>query len=181
MQGGASSNNSAGHAMLVAADFLHASGGRLVANEPRADRLLGDVFLASARADAEVGTSGISVPLTARDGDRHVAHVLPLTSGARRPTGSTYRASAALFIHKASLETPSPPEIIATTYELTPTELRVLLAIVEVGGVPDTAEALGVAEATVKTHLSRLFQKTGASRQAGLVKLVAGFSSPLLG
>jgi DNA-binding CsgD family transcriptional regulator/PAS domain-containing protein len=172
--------NAAGHAMLAAANFLRASGGRLVANDPQADRLLGDVFLASARGDAEVGTSGISVPLTAHNGERHVAHVLPLTSGARRPAGSTYRASAALFIHKASLETPSPPEVIATTYKLTPTELRVLLAIVEVGGA-DTAEALGVAETTVKTHLSRLFQKTGASRQAGLVKLVAGFSSPLLG
>jgi DNA-binding CsgD family transcriptional regulator len=110
----------------------------------------------------------------------HVAHVLPLTSGARRPAGSAYRAAAALFVHKASLETPSLPEVIATTYKLTPTELRVLLAIVEAGSVPDAADALGVAETTVKTHLSRLFQKTGASRQAGLVKLVAGFSSPLL-
>jgi DNA-binding NarL/FixJ family response regulator len=120
------------------------------------------------------------VPLTAHDGERHVAHVLPLTSGARRPAGSAYRASAALFVHKTSLDTPSPPEVLATTYKLTPTELRVLVAIVEVGSVPDAAEALGVVETTVKTHLSRLFQKTGASRQAGLVKLVAGFSSPLL-
>jgi DNA-binding CsgD family transcriptional regulator len=50
-----------------------------------------------------------------------------------------------------------------------------------VGGVPETAEALGIAETTVKTHLSRLFAKTGASRQADLVKIVAGFSNPLLG
>jgi DNA-binding CsgD family transcriptional regulator len=63
---------------------------------------------------------------------------------------------------------------------LTPTELRVLLSIVEVGGVPQTAEALGIAETTVKTHLKRLFAKTGTRRQAELVKLTAGFSSPLL-
>jgi DNA-binding CsgD family transcriptional regulator len=31
----------------------------------------------------------------------------------------------------------------------------------------------------VKTHLHRVFAKTGASRQADLVKLAAGFSSPL--
>ena len=54
-----------------------------------------------------------------------------------------------------------------------------MLAIVEVGGVPETAAALGVAETTVKTHLHRVFSKTGASRQADLVKLAAGFSSPL--
>ena len=59
-------------------------------------------------------------------------------------------------------------------------ELRVLLAIVEVGGVPEVAEALGIAETTVKTHLHRTYQKTGINRQADLVKLVAAFSNPLV-
>jgi DNA-binding CsgD family transcriptional regulator len=54
-----------------------------------------------------------------------------------------------------------------------------MLANVDIGGVPEVAAALGVAETTVKTHLSRLFEKTGAGRQADLVKLVAGFSTPL--
>ena len=83
-------------------------------------------------------------------------------------------------MHKAELEAPSPPEAIAKHYRLTPTELRVLLAIVEVGGVPEVAEALGIGEATVKTHLHRLFSKTGTRRQADLVKLVAGFANPLV-
>ena len=38
-------------------------------------------------------------------------------------------------------------------------ELRVLLAIVEVGGVPEVAEALGVAESTIKTHLGRILPR----------------------
>ena len=92
-----------------------------------------------------------------------------------------YAAVAAVFVHKAALETPSPPEVIAKTFNLTPSELRVLLGIVEVGGVPETAEALGVAETTVKTHLRRLYAKTGTGRQAELVKLVAGFANPLVG
>jgi len=45
-------------------------------------------------------------------------------------------AVAALFIRKASLEPFSPPEVIGEMYKLTPTELRVLLAIVDIGGVP---------------------------------------------
>jgi DNA-binding CsgD family transcriptional regulator len=57
----------------------------------------------------------------------------------------------------------------------------VLVAVIEIGGVRETAEALGLSEATVKTHLNRLFNKTGTSRQADLVKVVAGFSSPLVG
>jgi hypothetical protein len=39
---------------------------------------------------------------------------------------------------------------------------------------------LGIAEATVKTHLHRLFGKTATTRQAELVKLVASLSNPLL-
>jgi DNA-binding CsgD family transcriptional regulator len=50
---------------------------------------------------------------------------------------------------------------------------------VEVGGVPEVAAALGIAVTTVKSHLGRLFDKTGVTRQAELVKLVAGYSTPL--
>ena len=110
----------------------------------------------------------------------YVAHVLPLTAGERRQAGAGYAATAALFVRKATLEAPSPPETIARIYNLTPTELRVLLAVVEIGGVPEIAEALDIGEATVKTHLHRLFAKTETTRQAELVKLVAGFSNPLV-
>jgi DNA-binding CsgD family transcriptional regulator len=84
-----------------------------------------------------------------------------------------------VFVRKAAIEAPLAPEIIANHYRLTPTELRVLLTIVDIGGVRETSEALGIGESTVKTHLHRVFGKTGASRQADLVKLVASFSSPL--
>ena len=108
-------------------------------------------------------------------------HVLPLTSGARERGARNYGAVAALFVHKAVAEKPSPPEAIAKAYKPTPMQLRVLLAVVEVGGVPEVAEALGIAETTVKTHLAHLYEKTGARRQADLVKLVAGFANPLIG
>ena len=85
------------------------------------------------------------------------------------------------FSCQGGAATPSPPEVIARTFKLTPTELRVLLAVVEVGGVPEAAEALGIGQATVKTHLHRLFCKTATPRQAELVKLVAAFSNPLVG
>ena len=109
-----------------------------------------------------------------------MANVLPLTSGARRRAGVSYAAAAALFVYKVELAPPSPPEVIAKAYKLTPMELRVLLAIVEVGGVPEVADALGIAETTVKTHLGAVYKKTSRSRQADLVKLVAEFSNPLV-
>jgi DNA-binding CsgD family transcriptional regulator len=172
--------NAAGRAMITDGDILRGSLGRLVATDPDADRSLRNIFLAAASGDAAVGTNGVAVPLVGRDGERYVAHVLPLSSGTRRGAGIGY-AAAAVFVQKARLAAHSPPAAMAKAYRLTPMEVRVLLAIVEVGGAPEVAETLGIGEGTAKTHLKRLYQKTGARRQADLVKLFAGYTSPLLG
>jgi DNA-binding CsgD family transcriptional regulator len=173
--------NASGHVLLAEGSLLRASGGKLGANHARAEQALHEAILAAGSGDTMVGTKGIAVPLITRGGEHYVAHVLPLTSGARHRAGRGYAAVAALFVHKAALATRSPPEVIAETFKLTPSELRVLLGIVEVGGVPETAAALGIAKATVRTHLLRLYAKTGTNRQPELVKLVAGFSNSLVG
>ena len=171
--------NIAGHAMLDAGDVLRRVDGRLVAMDAQVDQALREACLAAADGGGSLGIKGIAIALRAQDGKPYTAHVLPLTSGERGHAGRTSRAAAALFVRKAALTTPSPPEVIAKSYRLTPTELRVLLAVVDVGGAPEVAEALGVAESTVRSHIARLFEKTGAKRHADLVKLVAGFASPL--
>ena len=182
MPAGASSTpNASGHALLARGSVLRAAGGKLAASDAGAEQTLHGVFLAAGSGDARVGGRGIAVPLPASDGESYVAHVLPLTSGARRRAGTAYAAVAAVFVQKAALDTRSPLEAIAKRYKLTPSELRVLVGAVEVGGVRETAEALGLGVPTVKTHLNRLFAKTGTSRQAELVKLMAGFASPLEG
>jgi DNA-binding CsgD family transcriptional regulator len=169
--------NAACRTILDADDFLSGAGGRLAASDASIDQALRELFA----ADPALEPQRISLPLRARDGTHYVMHALPLTSGARPLAEATCAATAALFIRKTATEPPSAPEIIARAYNLTPTELRVLLAIAEIGGVPEVAVALGVAETTIKTHLGRLFAKTGGRRQADLVKIVAGFANPLLG
>ena len=171
--------NIAAHAMIDEGDALRVVGGRLLSCDARADRDLRDVFAVAGQGDAALGVKGISVPLTGRGGEGYVVHALPLTSGARRSAGLAYTAVAALFISKVAMFVPTPPEVIGKSFKLTPTELRVLLAIVEVGGVSNVADVLGVADSTVKTHLGRVFEKTGTTRQADLVKLVAAYASPL--
>lgn len=172
--------NAAGQAMLAQGGALASRDGRLCGCTVQTTSELQALFRAAAGGDATIGSSGIAVPLGDGTGDRFVAHVLPLTSGRRRNAGTRYAAVAALFLHRAALDVPEPPEAIARTYGLTLSELRVLMAIVHVGGVPEAAEALGIAETTVKTHLARVFGKTGVNRQADLVKLAAGFASPLV-
>jgi DNA-binding CsgD family transcriptional regulator len=164
-------------AMLSSGEVLRASGGRLVAPDPDSDRSLQEALAAAVKGDSAAGSRGISQALLARpSSERYVAHLMPLTSGARRRAAKPYAAAAVLFVHKIAFHAPSAPEVIAKTFKLTPTELRILLSIVQIGGVQET---LGVAENTVKTHLRRLFEKTGASRQVDLVKLIAAFSHSL--
>jgi DNA-binding CsgD family transcriptional regulator len=171
--------NDAGHAMLRAGSPVVARDGRILSSDRAAAASLAEVFAAAGGGDTAVGVRGISISIQPDDEEHYVAHVVPLTSGARRRTGASYAAVAALFIQRATLSTPAAPEVIAKTFGLTVSELRVLVTIVQIGGIAETAEALGVAEATVKTHLHRVFAKTGTARQADLVKLVAGFASPL--
>jgi DNA-binding CsgD family transcriptional regulator/PAS domain-containing protein len=173
--------NASGYALLGEGAALYEAGGRMRPTDATAARALKEIVAAASTSDNASGIKGIAVPLTGRDGEPYAAHVLPLASGKRHRVQAHYSAVAAVFIRKAEIETPSPPEVIARHYQLTPTELRVLLAIVEIGGVRETSDALGIGESTVKTHLHRLFSKTRTSRQADLVKLVASFSSPLLG
>jgi DNA-binding CsgD family transcriptional regulator/PAS domain-containing protein len=171
--------NTSGRALLEDGAALGGAHGRIRPTDAAAGRTLKDIVAAAGHGDKAINTKGIAVPLTGRDGQRYAAHVLPLTAGARQRTSANYSAVAAVFVRKAEIEAPLAPEIIASHYQLTPTELRVLLAIVDIGGVRETSEALGIGESTVKTHLHRVYGKTGASRQADLVKLVASFSSPL--
>ena len=169
--------NTAGRHMVQADDVLRAVGGQLIARHAPTNQTLRDIFAAG--GDVAAIARGLALPLIAHDGERFIAHVVPLTSVVRSNATAPRRAVAALFVRKAELDSQSCGAIIARTFELTPAELRVLLTIAEVGGVPETAETLRVADSTVKTHLHRVFAKTGASRQADLVKLVAGYSNPL--
>jgi len=167
--------NTAGHDILRTDDFLRSINRQLIARDGQSNQALREVFADNGDAP---GAKGIALPLTAHDGERYVVHVLPLKSAARAVIGMAYKAVAALFVRKVALDSPGG-ELVARTFSLTPAELRVLLAIVGVGGVPETAAALGIAETTVKSHLRRVFCKTGSSRQADLVKIAAGFSNPL--
>ena len=63
-------------------------------------------------------------------------------------------AAAVLLVQKAELASPAAPEVIARTYKLTPAELRVLLAVSELGGVAEIADAFGISETTVKSDWS---------------------------
>jgi DNA-binding CsgD family transcriptional regulator len=166
--------NATGRDILSADDFLRSISGQLVARNSQANQFLRNILACEV---AIAGNSALTV--TAQSGERYVVHVLPLTSLARNGAARAVKAVASVFVRKVEIDSKSSGALIARAYGLTPTELRVLLGIVEIGGVPETARALGIAETTTKTHLHHVFSKMAVNRQADLVKLVAEFSSPL--
>jgi DNA-binding CsgD family transcriptional regulator len=72
-----------------------------------------------------------------------------------------------------------PADALALLYDLTPAESRIFELIADGQALSDIAVVLGIAPSTVKTHLLRVFDKTGCSRQAELVKLAASMSLPV--
>lgn len=162
--------NPAAEEFLRAKAVIQSDQGVLCAADLAADRALKDAFAAAERGDAALGIKGIEVVLASNGRRRHIAHILPLASDARRDA-STVGAVAALFVNEIVLALPSPLEKIAMRYRLTPSELRVLSAVFDQGGVREIAARLGISVATVKTHLNHIFSKTGTRRQADLVRL----------
>jgi DNA-binding CsgD family transcriptional regulator len=172
--------NASARTLLGQKNVLREADGVLKVFDPIAQKAFDDAFAAAAGGDIALGQRGIAIPLLSRDGERYVGHVLSLTSGIRRQAASGYAAVAAVFVHKAVLQRPTLIEAVAAHFQLTPAELRVLFAIVEVGGVPQVAAVLGISEDTVKTHLKHVFAKTDTNRQADLVRLIAGYANPLV-
>ncbi|WP_314945845.1 helix-turn-helix transcriptional regulator [Bradyrhizobium cosmicum] len=167
--------NAACRQLFVDANLLALVGERIVVRNTQADKIFRSLF--EIVAGGEIGSTGrrrIEL-VTSADGQHYLLHALPLRRERNLPRDV---AAMVLLVQKAAMMPSLVPDAIASAFRLTPSELRVLMAIVEIGGVPDIAAKLGIAETTVKTHLGRLFEKTGAGRQADLVKIAAGFTAP---
>ena len=72
-----------------------------------------------------------------------------------------------------------PAAALALLHDLTPAETRVLELIVEGKTPAEIAGQLGVSLSTTKSHLQRVFDKTGTSRQVELVRLVGSLALPV--
>ena len=96
--------------------------------------------------------------------------VMPMSVAATVPWTA---APAALVMFRNPDERPEGLEaLLEQLYRLTPTEARVTRAIVRGQGLKQSAESLGIRLSTARTHLYRVFEKTGTRRQAELVRLI---------
>lgn len=169
--------NKAAAELLAQDDVLACRGDRLVLRNQAANASLAALLASSQRGNHEISREGVAVPFTASNGEHYVAQALPLSAGLRQSVGKP--DAVALLVRKAGIAWASLVEPVAKAYKLTPAEVRVLLAVAEHDGGPQAAAALGISEETFRTHLKRVFDKTGKRRQIDLLKLLAEFAVSL--
>lgn len=118
---------------------------------------------------------GSSLPLRNAEGRARAAlHLLPVAGEARDLFVGV--AAIGIIADAENRRTPAA-DLLQALFDLTPTEARVARHVVG-GAAPDRiARELGCSVATVRTHLQRVFLKTGASRQSDLAVLLGGFAT----
>jgi DNA-binding CsgD family transcriptional regulator len=171
--------NAVARAMLAAGDPIRIVQGRLQLPHHKASDAMTSAIAGSAGNLDQLGQRGISIPVLMKDARHCVTHVLPITTGEARGEVDR-RAVAAVFLARTETAPQMSAAALALLYDVTPAETRVLELMAEGLTVSEIAEKLGVSITTVRTHLSRLFHKTGTSRQAQLVALIGRLSLPLV-
>ncbi|MBV9842156.1 MAG: helix-turn-helix transcriptional regulator [Sphingomonadaceae bacterium] len=180
-----------GIALLGTGAAIVGEGGRLqAANSLFNDRLGNEVVerqnrLAFLSADTDLRFTDLlaryrggaiaaqSLPLRPRAGGMpFVLHVVPL----RGRASDAFSARGLLIVladgHNANV--PSA-DLLRVLFDLTPAEARLARRLLEGDSLVDATRALGVKEATTRSQLKAIFTKTGVSRQAELVRLLAGY------
>ena len=99
-----------------------------------------------------------------------VGHLIPI----RRTAQDIFGGSYALLVLTPVTAPPAPPiELMRSLFDLTPSEARVARGIAGGETLEEIAANGGVAISTVRSQLRQVLEKTGCTRQAEVVSLLA--------
>lgn len=166
--------NAAAQVMLATGDPVRDNGGLLELTEDLAPGALAAAVANAERSDAALGRKGIGIPTRRRDGRPLTLHVMPLAG--RHGDPADLPAAAAIFIGDAASGAPLPDGVLSILFDLTPAEARVFDLVVDGHSSADITGQLTIAPSTLKTHLSRVYAKTGRTDRVGLVRLARELS-----
>jgi DNA-binding CsgD family transcriptional regulator len=88
------------------------------------------------------------------------------------PWSFPQRAVAIVLVSDPEIEMRARIESLRDRFGLTPAEATFALEIIKGDGRKATADRLGITVGTARSHLSKIFDKTGVTRQAELVRLI---------
>jgi DNA-binding CsgD family transcriptional regulator/PAS domain-containing protein len=155
--------------MVAAGHALRAIDGRLRPRQPDQARRL-EVLIGQALCNPS--PVGGAMALAAVDQRLPLSlTVTPLNP--RRPTLFAPPATAMVRVCDFVAPLPVTERLLTELFQLTPAEARVAAALAQGLTPREVAERLAVSFNTVRAQLVRIFEKTGVSRQADLVRLMA--------
>jgi DNA-binding CsgD family transcriptional regulator/PAS domain-containing protein len=170
--------NASAEQMLSGGNFLKSSSRVLTASRGNgAAAALNEAMDRAIKGDSQLGLAGIGVPLTGLDDDRVAAYVLPVHGDDLR--GDLGEGHAAVFIARRSEQQPAMIEILRTVFDLTLQEARVGALIAKGDNPAVISEVMDISINTVRTHLARIFAKTGTNDQIGLAATVNALIPPV--
>jgi len=163
--------NRAARALLDEGDAVRLDNGRLRGTTRRADSDLRDaVHEACIGSDQPIG---LTLPIDHAEPMRAVVRRLrPASAGML----GAPREAVALYVTDPRKPVETSEEVLQRLFGLTAREAAVLRILVEGGGPQDASVRLGISRETVRSHIKRIMDTTGARRQAELVRMV--LSSP---
>lgn len=162
--------NSAAEEMFRANDGLFLRNGKLAAEDRIADAQLRRALRDALEPASAAGPATVPVPRT-KFRDYQVA-TSPLRKRFPQFTGMLEPVAVAL-ITDPERQAPSSSDLLMQSYKLTSKEAMLAVKLFEGKSLKQAAEELSITYETARTHLRRIFSKTGVSRQAELVLLIA--------
>lgn len=122
---------------------------------------------------------GAALALSRRSGRALSLVVSPLPSARGMSACLDSEPHVLILVVDPDRALPLSAEQLRQLYGFTPAEAQVAIAAVRGRGLPAIAAELDIALTTAKTHLQRVFEKTGTRRQAELVRLILASGSGL--
>lgn len=127
-------------------------------------------------ADVEAHFSEALIIPDPSGGPRCVVHVAPLSVEPGSPLSADARGAIVLAYDLARAERVSE-YLLRQTFGLTRAEAHTARQVLSVGTVAQIAARRGISVNTAKTHLKRVYDKTGARRNVDLLKLLLALST----
>jgi DNA-binding CsgD family transcriptional regulator len=168
--------NRVARALLDARTGLRLEAGALSAsNSDEARTLRGLVASCAVQTAAGTGAGG-EIVLQRGSGrlplDVLVTPIQPETAMASIPWTFPQRAVAIVLVTDPEIEMQAQVESLRDRFGFTPAETMFALEIIKGDGRQATADRLGITVGTARSHLSKIFDKTGVRHQAELVRLL---------
>jgi DNA-binding CsgD family transcriptional regulator len=164
--------NRAAEEMLADGAGLRISGGVVHAMRSNETSVLHRTIATSVDTAAHGAETATRRLRLSREDGRRPLSVLVIPLRPQAPWIRLYQPSAILFINDPERDVAVRSEHLRHEFGLTRAEAALALEILAGRGLQVAADRLQITLTTARTHLAHVFEKTGTSRQAELVRLI---------